>query len=328
MSLSKIAKIAGVSISTVSRVLNKPELVSKESREKILSIAKEVGYTKYSSHSLEISKKNEIGIILPNLVNSFFSTILEGMLAQAKKFDLPATVYLSNDDKDEELDIIHRLIEQGVKGIILIRAKNQEKESIRSIQILNKYKVPFVLVDRDTSKNEHSGVFLSNAQSVFDVIDLLLKKGYKNIPIIAGPDTNINSIQRLEGYKKALNKHGLILDESMVFKDDFSIENGFNITTKILESKMKCDIIFSSSNNVTVGAIKAINSKGLILGKDVKLFSFIQLDASHISNFDISYIEHPAKNMGEKSVVILKNKLVGTKGTIREILEYNIHFSY
>ena len=84
--------------------------------------------------------------------------------------------------------------------------------------------------------------------------------------------------------------------------------------------------IFACSNNITVGCIKAIAQKGLVLGKDIKLFSFNKLDDSYINNFNISYIEHPVQYMGEKSVIILKNKFVGTKGIIREILNYKINY--
>ena len=102
--------------------------------------------------------------------------------------------------------------------------------------------------------------------------------------------------------------------------------NQHDETRKILELDVLPDAIFSIANQITVGCLKAISEKNLVLGKDIKLFSFNKLDASYIDTFNISYIEHPVELMGEKSVTILKNKFVGTKGLIREIMTYKIHY--
>ena len=201
-----------------------------------------------------------------------------------------------------------------------------EKASFKAVQKLNKYNIPFVLADRDIGESNNSGVFLSNANAVYDATNLLINDGYKKIFIITGPKSSLNSNQRLDGYKEAMNKHGLDVNKSMIFRSDFSSASGMDITTKILQNKELPEAIFSCANKITVGCIKAINEKSLVLGKDIKLFSFNKLDASLINNFNISYIEHPVEYMGERSVTILKNKFVGTRGVIREILDYNINY--
>jgi len=326
MGIREIAEKANVSIATVSRVLNTPELVKKHTRDKVMKIAEETEYKKYNSSFTQPNHKDEIGVIIPDVLNSFFARVLEGITKQAKALDLPVTLYLSHDDNDDELDAVDRLIEKQTRGIILIRARNKEKESQKTIQKLNKYNIPFVLVDRDISNSDNSGVFLSNANAVYDATKLLLNDGYEKISIIAGPINSLNSNQRLEGYKEALLRHGLSYDENRVYQGDFTMESGFEMTTKILEQKELPDAIFSCANQITVGCLKAITQKGMTVGKDIKLFSFNKLDASHINSFNISYIEHPVEYMGEKSVTILKNKFVGTKGLIREILNYKINY--
>lgn len=326
MGIREIAMKANVSITTVSRVMNTPELVKKHTRDKIMRIVEESDYRKYNSSFIQPSKKNEIGVIIPDVLNTYFARVLEGITNKAKELDLPVTLYLSHDNPIDELDAVNRLIEQQAKGIVLIRSRNKEKESKKTIQKLNKNNIPFVLVDRDISNIDNSGVFLSNANAVYDATKLLIKDGYEKISIICGSVNSLNSNQRLEGYKEAINQHGIGYDEKMVFHGDFTIQSGFEMTTKILEQKEIPDAIFSCANQITVGCLKAITKKGLRVGKDIKLFSFNKLDASHIDTFDISYIEHPVEYMGEKSVTILKNKFVGTKGLIREILTYKINY--
>ncbi len=326
MGIKKIADKANVSIATVSRVMNTPDLVKKHTRDKILKIAEELDYKKYNTNFPQPSKKDEIGVIIPDVIDTYFARILEGITKQARELDLPITLYLSHDDPKDEIEAIDKLIEKQCRGIILIRSKNREKDSLKSIQKIQKFNIPFVLADRDIANTYNSGVFLSNANAVYDAIDLLINDGYENISIIAGPTNSLNSNQRLDGYKEALNKHGIELDENKIYHGNFAMESGLETCRKILEQDELPSAIFSCSNQITVGCLKAFTEKGLIVGKDIKLFSFNKLDASYINSFNISYIEHPVEYMGEKSVTILKNKFVGTKGLIREILNYKIHY--
>ena len=326
MGIRKIAEKANVSIATVSRVLNTPDLVKKHTRAKVLKIAAELEYKKYNTSFSLPAKKDEIGVIIPDVINTFFARILEGITKQADELDLPITLYLTHDDPQKELNAANKLIEKQCRGIILIRSKNKEKESLQTIERIKEYDIPFVLTDRDVTETDTSGVFLSNANAVYDAINLLINDGCENISIITGPTNSLNSNQRLDGYKEALNKHGIQLDENKIHHGDFAMESGLETCRKILKQDDLPSAIFSCSNQITVGCLKAITEKGLTVGKDIKLFSFNKLDASHINSFNISFIEHPVEYMGEKSVIILKNKFVGTKGIIREILNYKIHY--
>jgi LacI family transcriptional regulator len=326
MGIRQIADKANVSIATVSRVLNTPDLVKKTTRDKILNIAKELGYKKNDYHVTTLKLNDEIGVVLPDVINSFFARVLEGISKKSLLLNLPINLYLTHDDKTKELEIIDKLIESGVKGVILVRSIGEGLTSLKAVKKLNKYNIPFVLVDRDIGDSSYSGVFLSNANAVYDAIHLLLSNGYQKIAIITGPDTSINSNQRLNGFKKAMSKHGISIDENMVHESDFSSQSGMEITTKMIRNKDIPEVIFSCANKITVGCIKAINQEGLTLGKDIKLFSFNKLDASLIHNFNISYIEHPVEHMGERSVIILRNKIIGTRGVIREILDYKINY--
>jgi len=326
MGIRKIAELAKVSTATVSRVLNTPELVKEHTRNRVLKIAQELEYNKYNTSYIPPVKKDEIAVIMPDVVNSFFARILEGIVKQAKILDLPMNLYLTHDVCEDELDAINKVIEKQTKGVILIRSRNKENEASQSILKLNKNNIPFVLIDRDISSSDNSGVFLSNANAVYDAVTLLIDDGFKNISIIAGSKESLNSNQRLDGYKEALNKHNIISQESNIYRGDFSMQSGLELTREILKKKVFPDAIFSCANEITVGCLKAISEHGLRVGKDIKLFSFNKLDASYLSNFDISYVEHPVESMGEKSVTILKNKFVGTKGLIREIVNYKIHY--
>ncbi len=326
MGIRKIAALANVSIATVSRVLNTPELVKKNTRDKVLKIAQKLEYHKYNTSYTPTLKKDEIALIMPDVINSFFARILEGIVKQAKALDLPLSLYLTHDKPQEELDAVDAILQKQTRGVILIRSRNKEKESSKTILKLNKYNIAFVLVDRDISSSNNSGVFLSNANAVYDAVNLLLQDGYKNISIIVGTTNSLNANQRLDGYKEALNKHNIISKEDNIYRGDFSIQSGLELTKEILKKKVLPEVIFSCANEITIGCLKAITDHGFKVGKDIKLFSFNKVASSYLNNFDISYVEHPVELMGKKSVTILKNKFVGTKGLIREIMNYKIHY--
>lgn len=326
MGIRKIAELANVSIATVSRVLNNPEVVKKHTRDKVLRIAKDLEYHKYNTSYTPNISKDEIAVIIPDILNTFFARILEGIVKQAKELNLTVNLYLTHDEVQNELDAIKYIALKQTKGVVLIRSRNKEKESVKTLKLLNKNSISFVLVDRDIETSHNSGVFLSNANAVYDATNLLLNDSYKNIHIITGPKDSSNSNQRLGGFKQSFIKHGMITSNEMIHSGDFTVESGLEITRKILDQEVIPDAILCIANQITVGCLKAISEKGLVVGKDIKLFSFNKLDASYINNFNISYIEHPVEYMGEKSVTILNNMFAGTKGLIREIMDYKIHY--
>ncbi len=326
MGIRKIAKLANVSTATVSRVLNTPKIVKRDTRNKVLEIAKELEYRKYNANYQDIVSYDEIAVIMPDVLNTFFARVLEGIVKQSKKLNFSVNIYFSHDNAKSELEAVETLLQRQTKGVILVIAKNQESKSMETIKQLNKAKIPFVLVDRDLQSTNHSGVFLSNANAIYDASNLLLKDSYKNIHIIAGQKDSINSIQRIEGFKQSYLKNGLEIKENVIHQSDFTIKDGLEITKKLLNQIIIPEAIISTTNQITIGCLKAISEKGLIVGKDIKLFSFNKLDASYVNNFNISYIEHPAQLMGEKSVIILNNKFAGTKGAIREIMSYKVHY--
>ncbi|NOX14580.1 MAG: LacI family transcriptional regulator [Epsilonproteobacteria bacterium] len=326
MGIRTIAEKANVSIATVSRVMNSPKLVKENTRKKVLKIIREFDYQKYNYQFNIENSSDEVGVIIPDVKNSYFARILEGITKKAQELDFPISLYLTHDDNIEEYNAITRLIKRKARGVILIRTKNESKDTLKGINKLNRYKIPFVLVDRDLKDNDYSGVFLSSANAVYDSITMLIKKGFVKIAIISGRSDNLNSIQRISGYKEALIDNDMPVNEKYIFNGDYSAQNSLEIVRKILSSNDIPEVIFACANQISMGCIQAVQEKKLILGKDIKIFSFNKLDASSIDNFDISYVEHPVEHMGERSVSILKSKFVGTKGLIREIMDYKINY--
>lgn len=326
MGIREIAQEANVSIATVSRVLNNPELVNEQTRSKILQIIKKHEYKKFNDFILK-NEIHEIAVIIPKVTNPFFSRLIQGINQEAQRIGFIINLFLTNDEISLEKEAIDLCIKKRIKGVVFIRVKNENDISLENVYKLENNDIPFVLVDRDMESFNYSGVFLSNANAVYDSINLLISKGYKNITVLAGDVESLNSKQRIKGYMRALNDNNIEMNEENILNGDFSIKSGYELTLNLLDKKKLPDVIFSFTNELMIGCIKALKDRNIDLSKDLKLFSFNKLDTSEINIlFDISYIEHDVEEMGEKSIKILKNQLVGTKGSIREILDYKIQY--
>ncbi len=322
MGIREIAQEANVSIATVSRVLNKPKLVNENTRNKVLTVIKQNEYKKYNRFIIE-QEISEIAVIIPNIINSFFARVLQGINTEAYNMDFIVNLFLSDDDVKKQTEIIDLCIKKKIKAVIIIKAKNDNDETLLSVKKLKSFNIPFVLVDRDIADTNYSGIFLSNANAVYEATSLLVKNGYKKIAVLRGDTSSLNSKQRIQGYKRALEENNISYDENIIIHSDFSIEGAYEVTLKLLENRNLPDVIFAFTNELSVGCIKALKDKNI----DIKVFSFNKIETNKLNTLlDISYIEHDAIQMGAKSVKILKNKLVGTKGSIREILDYKIYY--
>lgn len=320
MGLREIAKEANVSIATVSRVLNDPSLVNEDTRNLVLHVAKSQGYKKLNNYIDKVDF-DEIAVVIPNVINTFFARILQGINQEAQKSNYIVNLCLSQDSIKEEQKVIKKLLQKDLRGFIFIRAKKHEERSFLHAKMINEKNIPLVLVDRDLKDSSFCGIFLSNANAVYEAISILLQNRYKRIALFIGDENSTNSKQRFQGYKNALKDNNIPLDKNLILNGDFSIKSAYNATLGLLKQDVLPDSIFAFTNELAIGCIKALKEKNI---KNINIFSFNKLDTA--VNLDINYIEHSATLMGERSVKILKNKIAGTKGTIREILDYKIHF--
>lgn len=300
MGIREIASEAKVSTATVSRVLNSPELVNEDTKNKVLQVAKKQGYKKLNNflydNSLDI-----VGVIIPNVTNPFFARILQGINDSAQKKGFVINLFLTNDDIEMENKAFDLFIKNRIRGLILIRVRNQRDKTLKNLVKFDNENIPIVLVDRDIKDSNYSGIFLSNANSVYESVNKLVQNGYRKIAVLIGNKNSLNSKQRLEGYKKSLYDNGIIYEEDLVLSGDFTIQSSYSLVLELLNKEQLPDTIFSFTNELTIGCIKAIKYKNPKLLSKIKVFSFNKLDTSQYNiNFNISHIEHKVEVMGEK----------------------------
>jgi len=304
MRIQDIARLANVSVATVSRVINNNNNVKEETKERINQIIKENNYyPNIIARNLSKNENNTIGVIVPDIKNLYFASIMDGIVDEANNRNLNIILGCSNENFKLQKKYIELFIEQRVKGIIIAVTQNSYDKINFFDQISSK--IPLVLIDRKIDK-QMPGVFFENFYSSYGVIEKFIKHGKKKIGFLAGPQTISTEKERLDGYKKALKDNGIKYDKELVLYGNFTLESGYNLGKEIL--KREINAIYISNNSMTLGFLKAlkelnINPESMEIAtfEDNEIIRFID---EKIVSYDIPFSE-----LAKKSIEILESLL-------------------
>jgi len=317
MRIQDIARLANVSVATVSRVINNNNNVKEETKERINQIIKENNYyPNIIARNLSKNENNTIGVIVPDIKNLYFASIMDGIVDEANNRNLNIILGCSNENFKLQKKYIELFIEQRVKGIIIAVTQNSYDKINFFDQISSK--IPLVLIDRKIDK-QMPGVFFENFYSSYGVIEKFIKHGKKKIGFLAGPQTISTAKERLDGYKKALKDNGIKYDKKLVLYGDFTLESGYSLGKEIL--KREINAIYISNNSMTLGFLKAlkelnINPESMEIAtfEDNEIIRFID---EKIVSYDIPFSE-----LSKKSIEILESLL--KNDTLDTIVEINL----
>ena len=308
MNIRDIARLAGVGVSTVSRVINEHPDVKYETREKILKIIKESNYIpNNSARILKKNNTNNIGVLVKGVFNPFFAemiNIIGNRINEAGyTMILQQNDYATEDDVD---NLIAFVKEKRLQGIICLGGNflNINDESFQFLDI------PVVLTSVNTlskeSKSKFSSIGIDNVLAAKASIQYLIDKGHRNIGILLGEKNDVGiSGLRLEGYKKALEENNIPYPEENVFIGDYDYSGAYRVTKEIINNRKDITAIFSISDIMAVGAAKSVIDQGLQVGEDISIMGFDGMDISKYYNPGITTVKQPKKNMANNSIDLL-----------------------
>lgn len=308
MNIRDIARLAGVGVSTVSRVINEHPDAKDETREKILKIIKESNYIpNNSARILKKNNTNNIGVLVKGVFNPFFAemiNIIGNRINEAGyTMILQQNDYATEDDVD---NLIAFVKEKRLQGIICLGGNflNINDESFQFLDI------PVVLTSVNTlskeSKSKFSSIGIDNVLAAKASIQYLIDKGHRNIGILLGEKNDVGiSGLRLEGYKKALEENNIPYSEENVFIGDYDYSGAYRVTKEIINNRKDITAIFSISDIMAVGAAKSVIDQGLQVGEDISIMGFDGMDISKYYNPGITTVKQPKKNMANNSIDLL-----------------------
>ena len=308
MNIKDIARLAGVGVSTVSRVINDHPDVKDETREKILKIIKESNYIpNNSARILKKNNTNNIGVLVKGVFNPFFAemiNIIGNRINEAGyTMILQQNDYATEDDVDNLMAFVK---EKRLQGIICLGGNflNINDESFQFLDI------PVVLTSVNTlskeSKSKFSSIGIDNVLAAKASIQYLIDKGHRNIGILLGEKNDVGiSGLRLEGYKEALEENNIPYSEENVFIGDYDYSGAYRVTKEIINNRKDITAIFSISDIMAVGAAKSVIDQGLQVGEDISIMGFDGMDISKYYNPGITTVKQPKKNMANNSIDLL-----------------------
>ncbi|MGU8586425.1 LacI family DNA-binding transcriptional regulator [Clostridium perfringens] len=308
MNIRDIARLAGVGVSTVSRVINDHPDVKDETREKILKIIKESNYIpNNSARILKKNNTNNIGVLVKGVFNPFFAemiNIIGNRINEAGyTMILQQNDYATEDDVD---NLIAFVKEKRLQGIICLGGNflNINDESFQFLDI------PVVLTSVNTlskeSKSKFSSIGIDNVLAAKASIQYLIDKGHRNIGILLGEKNDVGiSGLRLEGYRKALEENNIPYSEENVFIGDYDYSGAYRVTKEIINNRKDITAIFSISDIMAVGVAKSVIDQGLQVGEDISIMGFDGMDISKYYNPGITTVKQPKKNMANNSIDLL-----------------------
>jgi LacI family transcriptional regulator len=311
VTLKSIAESIGISITTVSRVLNghaKQYRINSNTENQIIQKAKELGYVPNQiARSLRIQRSNIIGLIIPDISNPFFASLARVIANEAHRKNYSIILSDTQEDLQLEIESINLLLSRRVDGVIICPTGNADNYS--HIEELIKTNLPIVVVDRHIPGLKCPFVISDNFQGAYEATKYLLQKNHQNIACIQGPpNTSVND-NRVNGFKKALNEKLINFNDASIIGDSFGERNGY-VSAKMLLSKIpRPSAIFACSNLISLGAIRAIFEEGLKIPADISMISFDDQPYSEFLATPMTVVVQQTREMGQIGFKLLFARL-------------------
>jgi len=307
--LRGVATKVGVSATTVSRVLNgKAEKyrISKRTKEDVLRVASELGYVPDQvARGLRIKRTNTVGLIIPDISNPFFSTIARNIEINARKEG--CSIILSDCQEDTQLEIesIKLLQSRKVDGFIICPVGEDSKHLI-SLTISG---LPIVIIDRYSPDIKCSYVISDNYKGALEAVTYLIENNHRSIACIQGRITTSVNENRVRGYRDAFNKFNIQLDESLIVGENFGEKNGYIGAKILLNRKPRPTAIFSTSNLISLGAMRAIIEEGLKIPEDISMISFDDQPYSEYLVAPMTTVAQHTSEIGQIAYTLLQTQI-------------------
>lgn len=305
VTLKDLAERLGVTVTTVSKALRDYPDISEETKREVKELAAALNYHPDSQAlALRGNRSYTIGLIIPEIVHFFFSNVINGILNVAEKQGYRLLITISRNERAEEKKQVNLLFNTKVDGVIVSLAN--ETHDASHFKVLSEYEIPLVMFDKVDQHFDCSKVIIDDHKGAFVATQHLIDKGCKRIAHIRGPLTPSNSIGRFEGYKTALQAAGITPDPRLVkVCHEVTLDEGYAFTKELLQSENPPDGIFSVTDQVGVGALRAAQDMGIEVPAQLKIVGFSDSLIARVAYPALSTIYQPGYEIGEAAARLI-----------------------
>lgn len=306
--IKDVAKKAGVSISTVSRVINDSKPVTNEVKQRVLDVIKETGYVPNPlARSLVTKKSQLIGVIVPEVTDTFAAEVLNGIEEISKMYDYDILLANTYSEKDLEVKNINLLRAKQVEGIVII-SWDIDKDVVG---LLEDSGILAVYISKTTRDFDIYNVSINNNSAVKDMTNFLLDRGHKKIVLLNTTFQTNLADERLTGYRDAIVGRGLKVNEGFIKSCGPTFDDGYMAVKEMLESKVDVDAIFATSDEVAIGAINACFDLGYKVPEDISVVGFYDIEFSKMCRPKLTTVKQPLYDMGAVAIRMIIKMVKG-----------------
>ncbi len=304
--IKDVAAEAGVSIATVSKILNNSSYSSEKTRAKVMAAIKKLGYQpNHIARSMVQGKTKMIALVVPDIRNDFFTQVARGVEDIANKYDYRVILCNTDEDPEKQQNYLEMLRGRIVDGLIIAPAADDD----RQLKKIDPRRLPFVFIDRVCSTIQADAVVVDNRDGSYRAVGHLIRNGYRRIGIIAGKRDIFTGRERLRGYREALADNGIAVDEDLITDGRFTIEGGYLAMKVLLALAERPVAVFVSNYSMTIGALKALTESGLKIPQEMAVVGFDDSDWAEFFVPPLTVVRQPTYTMGTLAGEILFQRL-------------------
>jgi LacI family transcriptional regulator len=310
-SIKKVAETAGVSVGTVSHVITGSVNVSEPLRLKVQAAIRKLNYhPNHVARSLKTSKTRTLGIIVPDMTISFFPQVIRGAETAARQQGYSLMAVNSDDDGERQKELLSLLRSQRVEGILLVLAAVPTPLS-QLTRILDA-SIPMVCLDRIPDRVPVDSVSVEDEEAAEMGVAHLSEMGARRIAVATGPSTLKNERRRLQGYKQALEKAGIPLDDSLIWQGNLRTGDVTEACRKAFAATLlRPQAIFCTNGPTALGVLRALRSQGMEIPRDIAFATFDELTVDDLFSPSITTVVQPAYDIGFRAAQLLLDRIEG-----------------
>ncbi|HLP16910.1 MAG TPA: LacI family DNA-binding transcriptional regulator [Bacteroidota bacterium] len=317
-----LADKLGVSRITVSKALSNSSDISLEMREKVKLLAQEMGYIPdYTARNLHRSRTNTIGVVVPDVANSFFSFAIDGIMDAAVKHGYHVMLTVSRENASIEIENIITMLAHRVDGILVAVSKETTDRAI--FERVKKRNVPIIFFDRAIQGIGISSVGIDDRLATSTLLTYAIECGYKHIAHLAGSQKIRIGRERQAGYIETLQKYNLPVKDDWIIYGGFDKVSGYHGCRKLLEQDPLPELIFASNDRIAQGAYEAIKRAGLKIPLDIGVIALGHREFAELLSPTLTIIDSSPYVLGQKAMEVLVDEMRGSapKGVHHHLIE-------
>lgn len=320
VTIKDIAKMLGISKSTVSRALSEHSDVNAETRQRVLEVAQKLNYSPNTlALNLKQQRTNIIGVIIPETVNRFFAKAISGIQRVANMAGYNVMVCQSDESYVTERNNLQSLIAAHVDGVII--SVSAETDRTEHFEVLLQKNIPVVFFDRISESLNTSQVITDNFDIAFEGTEHLINQGCKRIAIVAGPQNLYVSQNRLNGYREALKKHNLPVKDSYIIHSNFHNGKVEDYTRQLINLPQRPDAVFAINDYAAIEMMHVFKKNGLRIPEDIAILGFNNETVCKFVEPSLSSIELSSYDLGTEAADLLLKQIKGNREPVKKLVK-------